>query len=289
MSDAEDAAGQADEDYAFGEASISRDILDLRPPAPTPQITSLYSDRPTINPNRAIAEFVETVGLKERYGHMKVVDDLVGLQRLVGGTIERYSDKLRNAESKSGATESARFGIATFGGQQAVVYVVDWAFFAGSLGEVAGEKFVRAAELAEKEHLPLISMGASSGVRQHENVLGLVQMQRMAAAAGKYQHTTSLPYISVLAGQVWGGMSASAVPSADLIVALVGTDYGFAGRRVIETFEGREVERGSQSAEANYLDRNIDVLVEDVPELVDWLGRLLASLTHKSADRKSVV
>lgn len=282
MSDVDNSSRESEDFYPVGEASISRDILDLRPPAPKPQITSLYSDRPTINPNTAIAEFVETVGLKERYGHMKVVDDLVGLQRLVGGTIERYSDKLRNAESKSGATESARFGVGTFNGEQAVVFVVDWAFFAGSLGEVAGEKFVRAAELAEREQLPLISMGASSGVRQHENVLGLVQMQRMAAAASKFQHTTALPYISVLAGQVWGGMSASAVPSADLIVALEGTDYGFAGRRVIETFEGREVERGSQSAEANYLDRNIDVLAKDVPELVDWLGQLLAAVRHNT-------
>src|SRR5690606_35184997 len=127
------------------------------------------------NPTQAIRTFLEAVNLQERRGHLRVVDDLIGLQRRVGDTIEHYRDKLLNAEAKSGATESAKFGIGHFNGQRTVVYVVDWAFFAGSLGEVAGEKFVQAAELAEREKLPLVSVGASTGVRQHENVLGLSQ------------------------------------------------------------------------------------------------------------------
>ncbi|OLT17180.1 hypothetical protein BJF80_03090 [Serinicoccus sp. CUA-874] len=265
-----------DVDDVFGEGGVTPDLLDRRPVKPR-TVASLYESRPGLNPTQAVTRFMEAVNLQERFGHLRVVDDLIGLQRRVGDTIERYTDKLRNAEARSGTSESARFGIGHFHGERAVVYVVDWSFFAGSLGEVAGEKFVQAAELAEREGLPLISMGASSGVRQHENVLGLVQMQRMAAAANKFQHTTNRPYISVLAGQVWGGMSASAVPVADLIVALEGTDYGFAGRRVIETFEGREVPRGLQSAEANYLDRNVDVLVKDVDELIDFVGQVLGS------------
>ncbi|MFK5584411.1 MULTISPECIES: carboxyl transferase domain-containing protein [unclassified Serinicoccus] len=278
-----------DVDDVYGEGGVTRDLLDRRPVVPR-TVASLYESRPGLNPTQAIATFVESISLQERYGHLRVVDDLIGLQRRVGDTIERYTDKLRNAEARSGTNESARFGIGDFGGQRAVVYVVDWAFFAGSLGEVAGEKFVQAAELAEREGLPLISMGASSGVRQHENVLGLVQMQRMAAAANKFQHTTNRPYISVLAGQVWGGMSASAVPVADLIVALEGTDYGFAGRRVIETFEGREVPRGLQSAEANYLDRNVDVLVKGVEELVEFIGQVLSSgrISHRLREEETL-
>ena len=274
--DDEDLALDPYADYVTGDGGVTSELLDRRP-VQARTVADLYEGRPGLNPTRCISAFVETVGLQERYGHLRVVDDLVGLQRRVGDRIEQYTDKLRNAEDRSGSTESAKFGIGHFHGERAVVYVVDWAFFAGSLGEVAGEKFVQAAELAERERLPLVSMGASSGVRQHENVLGLVQMQRMAAAANKFQHTTNRPYISVLAGQVWGGMSASAVPVADLIIALEGTDYGFAGRRVIETFEGRQVPKGLQSAEANLLDRNIDVLVKDVDELMMFLSRLFAS------------
>lgn len=266
----------ADVEYLTGDGGVTRDLLDRRPVVPR-TVATLYEARPKLNPNQAITAFLERVHLQERHGHLRVVDDLIGLQRRVGDTIELYKDKLLNAEAKSGRTESAKFGIGQFNGERAVVYVVDWAFFAGSLGEVAGEKFVQAAELAAREKLPLVSMGASSGVRQHENVLGLIQMQRMAAAANKFQHTTNRPYICVLAGQVWGGMSASAVPVADLVVALEGTDYGFAGARVIETFEGKQVPKGMQSAEANYLDRNVDVLVKDVDELIDFLGRIFAA------------
>ncbi|MFX0540011.1 carboxyl transferase domain-containing protein [Ornithinimicrobium sp. Y1847] len=265
-----------DPDWITGDGGLTREMLDRRPVVPR-TVATLYEGRPGLNPTQAIREFLDKITLQERHGHLRVVDDLIGLQRRVGDTIEQYKDKLLNAEARSGATESAKFGIGQFNGERAVVYVVDWAFFAGSLGEVAGEKFVQAAELAEKEKLPLVSMGASSGVRQHENVLGLIQMQRMAAAANKFQHQTNRPYISVLAGQVWGGMSASAVPVADLVVALEGTDYGFAGRRVIETFEGKQVPKGMQSAEANYLDRNVDVLVKDVDELIDFLGRIFAA------------
>ena len=267
---------ELDADYITGDGGLTREMLDRRPVQPR-TVNSLYETRPKLNATQAITAFVEEVELQERYGHLRVVDDLVGLQRRVGDRIERYKDKLLNAEAKSGTTESAKFGIGHFAGERAVVYVVDWAFFAGSLGEVAGEKFVQAAELAEREGLPLVSMGASSGVRQHENVLGLIQMQRMAAAANKFQHTTNRPYISVLAGQVWGGMSASAVPAADLIIALEGTDYGFAGARVIETFEGKAVPKGMQSAEANYLDRNVDVLVKGVDELIALLSRVFAA------------
>ena len=267
---------ELDADYITGDGGLTREMLDRRTVQPR-TVNALYETRPKLNPTQAIKAFVEQVDLQERYGHLRVVDDLVGLQRRVGDRIERYMDKLLNAEAKSGTTESAKFGIGHFAGERAVVYVVDWAFFAGSLGEVAGEKFVQAAELAEREKLPLVSMGASSGVRQHENVLGLIQMQRMAAAANKFQHTTNRPYISVLAGQVWGGMSASAVPAADLIIALEGTDYGFAGARVIETFEGKAVPKGMQSAEANYLDRNVDVLVKGVDELIQLLGRVFAA------------
>lgn len=266
----------AHEDYVTGDGGVTADLLDRRPVVQR-TVSTLYESRPGLNPTQAIRTFLDAVKLQERHGHMRVVDDLIGLQRRVGDTIELYKDKLLNAEARSGATESAKFGIGSFNGERAVVYVVDWAFFAGSLGEVAGEKFVQAAELAEREKLPFVSMGASSGVRQHENVLGLVQMQRMAAAANKFQHTTNRPYVSVLAGQVWGGMSASAVPVADLVVALEGTDYGFAGRRVIETFEGKAVPRGMQSAEANYLDRNVDVLVKDVGELIDFLSRIFTA------------
>jgi acetyl-CoA carboxylase carboxyl transferase subunit beta len=155
-----------------------------------------------------------------------------------------------------------------------VLFAMNWDFFAGSLGVVSGEKFQAAADLAISRKLPLLSVYASSGVRQHENFAGLTQMTRMVEAIRHYKTLVPRPHVAVLLGNVWGGVSASAVPNADLIVATSGTNFGFAGPNVIEAFEGVSIPTDSQSAESNLLDRNIDVVIADVEELVWFLGQL---------------
>jgi hypothetical protein len=66
-------------------------------------------------------------------------------------------------------------------------------------------------------------------------------MTRMVEAIRNYKDKVELPHVAVLLGNVWGGVSASAVPNADLIVATSGTNFGFAGPNVIEAFEGLSV------------------------------------------------
>lgn len=104
-----------DADYITGDGGLTREMLDRRPVQPR-TVNALYETRPKLNPTQAIKTFVEQVELQERYGHLRVVDDLVGLQRRVGDRIERYMDKLQGAEAKSGTTESAKFGIGHFAG-----------------------------------------------------------------------------------------------------------------------------------------------------------------------------
>ena len=93
-------------------------------------------------------------------------------------------------------------------------------------------------------------------------------MTRMVEAIRNYKDRVDLPHVAVLLGNVWGGVSASAVPNADLILATSGTNFGFAGPNVIEAFEGLSVPTDSQSAEANLLDRNIDVVLSEVDDVV---------------------
>src|ERR1035437_4748332 len=204
--------------------------------------------------------------------------DLVGLIRRgrADESDESYSDKLRR-ETGRGKSELSTYGLASVAGRPVVLYAMNWDFFAGSLGVVSGEKFQAAADLAISKKLPFVSVYASSGVRQHENFAGLTQMTRMVEAIRHYKDTVSLPQVAVLLGNVWGGVSASAVSNADLILATSGTNFGFAGPNVIEAFEGATVPTDSQSAEANLLDRNIDVVLFDVGELVWYLGAILSS------------
>ncbi len=219
----------------------------------------------------------ELVHFKASRSRWRITKDLVGLVRRghAGEKDESYFDKLRR-EARHGKSESSTYGTATLEGRSVVLYAMNWDFFAGSLGVISGEVFQQATELAVSRHLPLVAVYASSGVRQHENFAGLTQMTRMVEAIRVYKERVALPHVAVLLGNVWGGVSASAVPNADIIVATSGTNFGFAGPNVIEAFEGTAVPSASQSAEANLMDRNIDAVISDVAELVDYLARLYA-------------
>jgi len=120
-------------------------------------------------------------------------------------------DKLRR-ETGRGKTESSTYGLANVAGHQVVLYAMNWDFFAGSLGVVSGEAFQAAADLAISKRLPFVSVYASSGVRQHENFAGLTQMTRMWSRSATTSSGSPAPGRGA-ARNVWGGVSASAVPT----------------------------------------------------------------------------
>lgn len=237
------------------------------------------------NPGVLLANLKAAMGFQEKDGKLRVLRDIIGLIRhLPGGQVETYEDKLLK-EEKKGQSEAASYGIARIKGREFVLFATHWDFFAGSAGVVVGEKLNKAAELATKKEAPLVCIYSSSGIRQQENFAALLQMSRMAGAIGRFKERTRMPYIAVLSHQVWGGISASAVPLADITVALSGTDFGFAGPRVIESYEIKKVPKGAQSAEANVLQRNIDLLVGDEKELLGWLTSFL-EITNEQVRRK---
>jgi acetyl-CoA carboxylase alpha subunit/acetyl-CoA carboxylase beta subunit len=275
-------ADLADFDASFSEDDLDSNLFGEGHPDGLPifkaPVGAHLRNRKKVNSPSQLSTLQELVHYKASHGRWRIAKDLVGLVRRGKGSEgdESYGDKLRR-EREKGKTESSTYGIATVDGHTFVLYAMNWDFFAGSLGVVSGEKFQAAADLAIKQKLPFVSVYASSGVRQHENFAGLTQMTRMVEAIRLYKEKVDLPHVAVLLGNVWGGVSASAVPNADLIVATSGTNFGFAGPNVIEAFEGFSVPTDSQSAEANLLDRNIDVVLTDVDELVWYLGAVLTS------------
>ena len=250
-------------------------------PVYQPEVETHLRNRRKVNSPSQLLTLQELVNFKASHGRWRIAKDLVGLIRhgSAGEKDESYLDKLRR-ETGRGKSESSTYGLANVSGNQVVLFAMNWDFFAGSLGVVSGEKFQAAADLAVSKKLPFVSVYASSGVRQHENFAGLTQMTRMVEAIRMYKEKVALPQVAVLLGNVWGGVSASAVPNADMILATSGTNFGFAGPNVIEAFEGFSVPTDSQSAEANLLDRNIDVVLPDVNELVWYLGEVLSSTTR---------
>src|SRR5580698_6236313 len=253
-------------DLADFDASIPEDDLDSflgeGHPAGLPvfkaPVGAHLRNRKKVNSPSQLHTLQELVHFKASHGRWRIAKDLIGLVRRgqANEGDESYGDKLQRERGK-GKTESSTYGLADFNGHQVVLYAMNWDFFAGSLGVVSGEKFQAAADLAIQRKLPFVSVYASSGVRQHENFAGLTQMTRMVEAIRNYKERVELPHFAVLLGNVWGGVSASAVPNADLIVATSGTNFGFAG--------------------PNVLDRNIDVVLSEVEDVVWYLGAVLTS------------
>ncbi len=246
-------------------------------PVFAPEVQPHLRNRRKVNIPSQLQSFKDQIHFKPAHGRWRIGKDLIGLIRRGHGTEsdESYQDKL-SREAKGGKIESSTYGLGNVSGNPVVLFAMNWDFFAGSLGVISGEKFQAAAELAISRQLPLVSVYASSGVRQHENFAGLTQMTRMVEAIRLYKEKVARPHVAVLLGNVWGGVSASAVPNADFIVATSGTNFGFAGPNVIEAFEGAAIPRDAQSAESNLVDRNIDVVIRDVDELVHFLGELFA-------------
>ncbi len=259
-------------------------------PIQTP-LEQLMVNRPKINPTEFMVEFKARTNYKEKSGggKMQIVKDVIGVVRhLPGGYIQTYEDKLRKEEEEKKKKESASFGVAALDGQEFVLYPMYYDFFQGTLGEIAGDMFMRAAEYATKHRLPLIAIFSSAGARQQENTVALAQMGRMIAAIEKFKRETNLPYIGVVDHQVWGGISASAVPQADVIIGLQGSDYGFSGPKVIETHTQKPVAREKQSVEENVLNRQIDLVIRDQDELTAWLTQLLKISTHVKEEHRHV-
>ena len=79
--------------------------------------------------------------------------------------------------------DAAVVGRGYIRGRPVVFAVTDFAFMAGSMGSVVGEKLTRATEEATRLTLPLIIVsGSGGGARMQEGILSLMQMAKISAA-----------------------------------------------------------------------------------------------------------
>ena len=86
-------------------------------------------------------------------------------------------------QAKTGMPDAAVVGKGFIRGRPVVLGVTDFAFMAGSMGSVVGEKLTRAVEEATRLTLPLIIVsGSGGGARMQEGILSLMQMAKVSAA-----------------------------------------------------------------------------------------------------------
>jgi acetyl-CoA carboxylase carboxyl transferase subunit beta len=172
----------------------------------------------------------------------------------------RYTERLKDAQNKSGEKEAIVVGHGTIGGQKAVIAAFDFSFMGGSMGQAVGEGLLAAAREAIAQDAALIAIPASGGARMQEGMLSLIQMPRTVLAVEQVREA-GLPYIVILTDPTTGGVSASFAMLGDIQIAEPGATIGFAGKRVIKDTIREELPEGFQTAESLREHGMVDMVV----------------------------
>jgi acetyl-CoA carboxylase carboxyl transferase subunit beta len=190
-----------------------------------------------------IKQLLDEASFEEWFTDLMPVDALEFKDRLP------YAARLQAEQTKTGLRDAATVGKGYVRGRPVVFGVTDFAFMAGSMGSVVGEKLTRAAEEATRLHLPLILVsGSGGGARMQEGILSLMQMAKISAALARYDSAGGL-YISILTNPTMGGVAASFALQGDLTLAEPGALIGFAGKRTIWNTVRLELPEGFQTSE----------------------------------------
>ena len=143
-----------------------------------------------------------------------------------------YRAQRAAVKHKTGLTESLRVGVGEIDGIRAALAISDFRFFGGTLGAVAGEKLALIAQRAREEHLPLVTVTCSGGVRMQDGTLGLAQMAKTVVAMEGVM-AAGLSCVSVLADPCTGGALGSYATAANAVLAEPSALVAFAGPRVM--------------------------------------------------------
>jgi len=193
---------------------------------------------------------------------------------------KRYSERLREAQSKGDNKEAILVAHGKLGGMPVVIASFDFSFMGGSMGVAVGEGLVAAARLAVLQQAALITVPASGGARMQEGILSLMQLPRTVIAVEEVKEA-GLPYIVLLTDPTTGGVTASFAMLGDVAIAEPGAIIGFAGQRVIEETIRETLPEGFQRAEY-LLDHGMIDMVVHRHDLRPTLTRLLRLLRDKT-------
>jgi len=188
-----------------------------------------------------------------------------------------YAEKTELLRTKTGLKDAVVTGRLSIGGLPAMAAVMDFKYFAGSMGSVVGEKITRAIETATAEKRAIIIFSSSSGARMQEGMLSLMQMAKTCGALALHSEAR-LPYISVFTHPTTGGVTASFATIGDINLAEPGCMIGFAGPRVIKETTHQDLPKGFQTAEFMLEHGLVDAIVprsELRAKLADLLSFLM--------------
>lgn len=189
---------------------------------------------------------------------------------------KRYSDRLKETQSRTGKHDAIMVAKGMVDGIPLVIAAFEFDFMGGSMGAAVGEGIVTAAETAIASKAALLVIPASGGARMQEGAVSLMQMPRTIIATNMVKEA-GLPYLVLLTDPTTGGVSASFAMVGDIHLAEPGAMIGFAGKRVIEETIREQLPEGFQTAE--YLQEHgmVDIVVPRM-DLKATLSNILSML-----------
>ena len=161
---------------------------------------------------------------------------------------KKYSDRIKEAQSKTGLKDAIRVAYGKSFGKNIVIACMDFKFIGGSMGSVVGEKIVRAIDYSIKKKAPLLIISKSGGARMMESATSLMQMAKTAAKLNELSES-KIPYVSLCTDPTTGGTTASFAMLGDINISEPGALIAFAGPRVVKDTTGKDLPEGFQKSE----------------------------------------
>lgn len=232
-----------------------------------------------------LEHFLDRDDTAEDSGRQEIGTELSAVDELKFKDTKKYKDRLSAAQKTSGETDALIAMRGKVCNVPVVAAAFEFKFIGGSMGSVVGERFVRAAEVALKHHIPFVCFAASGGARMQEGLFSLMQMAKTSAVLAKLS-SKGIPYISVLTDPTTGGVSASLAMLGDINIGEPKALIGFAGRRVIEQTVRETLPDDFQTSEFLLKHGALDMIVhrlsmrETIASILSTLHFPVASTTN---------
>lgn len=242
---------------------------------------------PKCNHHMRIGARERLLSFLDQEGQEELSEDIESSDFLKFKDSKKYKDRLGAAQKATGEKDALITMKGTLYGLPIVTAAFEFKFIGGSMGSVVGEKFLRAAQYALSEEIPMICFSTSGGARMQEALMSLFQMSKTSAVLA-HMREKSIPYISVLTDPTTGGVSASFAMLGDLNIAEPNALIGFAGQRVIEQTVREKLPEGFQRSEFLLEHGALDMIV-DRKDMRDQLYELLCIMTHKEIAKEDTI
>ena len=224
---------------------------------------------------RRLEEFLDENSIEEIAANVGPIDILKFKDS------KKYKDRIIQAQKATDETDVLIVMRGEVKSLPVVAAAFEFKFMGGSMGSVVGEKFVRAANVALENNIPLVCFSASGGARMQESLFSLMQMAKTSAVL-QLMSKRGVPFISVMTDPTMGGVSASLAMLGDINIGEPNALIGFAGPRVIEQTVRETLPEGFQRSEFLIEHGAIDMII-DRRDMRDKISSLISMLQNKPA------